>query len=182
MSQSQYVRLARSDNRTLDSIFATAVAPAFETLVDFQWRGYNTDPNLRVLGLRKFIKAFFRGRNGEEGCNVKVEQNQLSEPWIPRLRNGGIEAFAFYLVGSQTSPTRLDRNPNALLIDYAASPRNPAWHVERLIRDYVVQPFADNPDLMIGRAFLGIGRARFASSYFVIERLAALPADIPHDR
>jgi hypothetical protein len=182
VSQSQYVRLALSDNRSLDSIFATAEAPPFETLVDFQWRGYNTDPNLRVLGLRKFIKAFFRGRNGDEGCNVKVEQNRLSEPWIPRTRNGGIDAFAFYLVGPQTPRTRLERNPNALLIDYAATPRNPAWHVERLIRDYVVQPFADNPDLVIGRAFLGIRRARFASSYFILERLAPLAADIPRDR
>jgi hypothetical protein len=182
MSASQYVRLARSDNRTLDSIFATAAAPAFETLVDFQWRGYNTDPNLRVLGLRKFIKAFFRGRNGDEGFNVKVEQNRLSEPWLARLRNGRLDAFAFYLVGPQDDRTHLDRNPSALLIDYAATPRNPKWHVERMIRDYLVQPDPDNPDLMLGRAFLGVGRARLPSSYFVLERLAPLPDDIPRSR
>jgi hypothetical protein len=170
VSGGTFARLARSDDRSLEEMFTSSPPPPFATLVGFQWLGYNTDPNLRYLGLRKFIKAFFRAEHGDEGCNVKVFQNAFTEPWKPRTHGGKIDAFAFYLVRPQGSRTRLARNPHALLIDYGASPRNPFYHVERTIRDYLVQPFADDPDVMLGRAFVGLGGARFASSFFVIER------------
>ena len=170
MSASAFERLVRSDERTLDELFAASPAPEFETLVGFEWRGWNTDPNLKYLGLKKFIKAFFRAEHGDEGCNVKVFQNDLADPWKPRTRLGKLDAFAFYLVRPQDERTRLPRNPGALLIDYAASPRNPIYHVERTIRDYVVQPSAEDPNVMLGRAYVGIGAMRFASSFFVIER------------
>lgn len=165
-----YERLAHSDDRTLDELFAASLAPSFEALVGYRWRGWNTDPNLKYLGLKKFIKAFFRAEHGDEGCNVKVRQNAFAEPWIPRRRHGHDDAFAFYLVRTQSAGTRIARNPGALLIDYAASSRNPAYHIERTIRDYIVQPFSDDADVMLGRAFVGIGRMRVASSFFVIER------------
>ena len=167
---SAFDRLVASDDQTLDELFTSSPPPAFDTLVGFQWRGYNTDPNLRYLGLKKFIKAFFRAEHGDEGCNVKVFQNALTEPWRPRTRAGKVDAFAFYLVGPQTARTRLVRNSSALLIDYAASPRNPVYHVERTIRDYVVQPFGDDRDVMLGRAYVGVGSLRMASSFFVIHR------------
>lgn len=170
MSASAFERLALADEATLDALFAASPAPSFETLVGFEWRGYNTDPNLKYLGLKKFIKAFFRAQHGDEGCNVKVFQNAFAEPWKPRTRRGRLDAFAFYLVRPQTDATRLERNPQALLIDYAASPRNPIYHVERTIRDYVVQPFAEDADVMLGRAYVGVGGYRFASSFFVIQR------------
>jgi hypothetical protein len=170
--QSLFERLARSDNAGLDAIFRRSPPPEYEQLVGYQWRGWNTDPNLRYLGLRKFIKAFFRGEYGEEGCNVRVAQSDLSEPWRQLLRNGRIRPYAFYAVGAQTTATRQPANPRALLLDYGASARNPWWHIERRIRDYLVRPSADEPDVMLGRAWLGFGTVRFASSFFVIERFA----------
>lgn len=44
----------------------------------------------------KFIKAFFRAEDGDEGCNVKVFQNALAETEQPRMRAGKVDAFAFY--------------------------------------------------------------------------------------
>lgn len=170
MSASTYERLARSDDRTLGALFASSPAPSFDTLAGFEWRGWNTDPNLKYLGLKKFVKAFFQAEHGDEGCNIKVFQNDFAEPWKPRTRHGRIDAFAFYLVRPQDARTRLEQSPRALLIDYGASPRNPIYHVERTIRDYLVQPSPDEPDVMLGRAFVGIGRARFASSFFVVQR------------
>lgn len=172
MSASPFDRLVASDDRALDELFAASPAPPFDLLVGYEWRGWNTDPNLKYLGLKKFIKAFFRAENGDEGCNIKVFQNALAEAWKPRTRRGRLDAFAFYLVRPQDARTRLARNPGALLIDYGASPRNPVYHVERTIRDYVVQPYPDEPDVMLGRAYVGIGSARFASSFFVIQRSA----------
>jgi hypothetical protein len=170
VNETTFARLARSDDPSLEALFAASPAPSFDALVGFEWRGYNTDPNLRYLGLKKFIKTFFRAEHGDEGCNIKVLQNALAEPWKPRTRRGKLDAFAFYLVRPQDERTRLARNPRALLFDYAASPRNPFYHVERTIRDYVVQPVASEPEVMLGRAFVGIGNARFTASFFVIQR------------
>ena len=170
MSESAFDRLVRTDDSTLDEIFAASAPPDFETLLGFEWRGWNTDPNLKYLGLKKFVKAFFRAEHGDEGCNIKVFQNALAAPWKPRTRRGRLDAFAFYLVRPQSDRTRLARNPRALVIDYGASPRNPFYHVERTIRDYVVQPSAEDRDVMLGRAYVGIGSMRFSSSFFVIER------------
>lgn len=171
-STSSFTDLARSSDRELGDLFAKSPPPDYAGLTGFMWRGYNTDSKLRFLGLRKFIKAFFRAEHGSEGCNVKVAQNPFAEPWIVRERKGRPDAFAFYLVSAQTRATRLAGNPSALLIDYAASPRNPAYHVERTIRDYLVQPSSGEPDVLLGRAFVGVGAFRVPSSFFVLERLA----------
>ncbi len=165
-----FERLARSDDRTLGALFAASPASPFDSIAGYEWRGWNTDPRLRYLGLQKFVKAFFRAEHGDEGCSIKVFQNPFGDPWKPRTRQGRLDAFAFALVRPQDARTRLERNPRALLIDHGASPRNPLHHLERTIRGYLVQPSADEPDVMLGRAFVGIGRARFASSFFVIQR------------
>lgn len=170
LGASSFDRLARSDDAALDALFGAAPAPSFDALAGYEWRGYYTAPNVRYLGLKKLIKAFFRAEHGDEGCDIKVFQNAFADPWKPRTRRGRLDAFAFYRVGPQTEATRLARNPRALLIDYAASPRNPVYHVERAIRDYLVQPFAEDPDVMLGRAYVGIGAYRFASSFFVLQR------------
>ncbi len=163
-------RLALSDERDLATVFASAPPPRFDAIAGWTWRGYNIDPITRFLGIRKFMKAFFTTEHGAEGCNLRVFQSALAAPWVPRTRHGKPDAFAFYLVSDQDEPRRLEANPRALVIDYAASPRNPVYHVERVIRDYLVQPEAGDPDVLLGRAYLGIGRMRLASSFFVIAR------------
>jgi hypothetical protein len=174
----QYDRLATASNRALTEIFRRSPPAAFDDIVGWQWRGWNTDPNLRYLGLSKFIKGFFRGENGDEGSNVRVRQSGLHDPWQPILRDGRIQPWAFYLVRPQQPATRITLNPRALLLDYGATPRNPWFHIERRIRDYLVQPSADEPDLLLGRAWLGFGSWRFPSSFFVLERWKPFdPAD-----
>lgn len=168
---SSFERLARASDRELQALFVASPAPPFDDLVGFQWRGYNTDPNLRFLGLRKFIKAFFRAEHGDEGCNVRVEQNDLAGSWLPRMRGGKVDAFAFYLVAPQDERRRFAPNPRALVIDYGASPRNPWYHVERTIRDYLVRPLPQEPDVLLGRAWVGVGRAGVTASFFVLDRL-----------
>jgi hypothetical protein len=58
-----------------------------------------------------------------------------------------------------------------LLLNYGASLRNPRRGVERLLRDYLVQPYAQNPDLLLGKAYFAFGSRRVFSNFFVIERL-----------
>jgi hypothetical protein len=170
--RSLFERLARSDNASLDAVFRDSPPPDYARLVDYQWRGWNTDATLRYLGLQKFVKAFFRGEFGAEGCNVRVAQSGLDGPWRQLRRNGRIRPYAFYLVDEGAAGMRQSANPRALLLDYGASARNPWWHIERRIRDYLVQPSADEPDTLLGRAWLGFGNVRWPSSFFVLERFA----------
>ena len=60
--------------------------------------------------------------------------------------------------------------PRALLLNYDC-PRTPFWNPSSLLRDYLVQPYADNPDLLLGKAYgaLPLGRRLFVS-FFVLER------------
>lgn len=166
-----FEELALSSERELTRIFAVAAPPPFDQLAGSMWRGYNVDPATGLLGIRKFIKAFFSAEHGEEGCNMRVFQGALDAPWVPRTRQGKMEGYAFYLVSAQDAARRCAANPNALLIDYAASPRNPPYHIERLLRDYLVQPDPAVPDVLLGRAYLGIAQLRTPSSFFVLERI-----------
>ncbi len=62
--------------------------------------------------------------------------------------------------------------PNGILLDYGASPRNHRLAPERVLRDYLVQPYADDPDLLLGKAYLAFGSWRVASNFFVLGRLS----------
>ena len=60
--------------------------------------------------------------------------------------------------------------PEAALLDYGASPRNSPWQIERLLRDYLVQPDPTNGDILLGKAYLALGK-RIPVSFFILERL-----------
>lgn len=68
-----------------------------------------------------------------------------------------------------TGPDRL--YPQALLLNYGASPHNAAFKIERLLRDYLVQPFLAQPDILLGKAYFAFGPSRLPSIFFVLERL-----------
>src|SRR5439155_21898284 len=103
--------------------------------------------------------------------NIPVAQNELDGPWLPKPTPANPRRFAFYTV-TRVDPHTIDNlYPQAILLDYGASPRNPPGAVERRLRDYVVQPDSANADLLLGKAYFAFGRVRLASNFFLIERL-----------
>ncbi len=40
----------------------------------------------------------------------------------------------------------------------------------KVLRDYVVQPDAHDPNVMLGKAYIALGPLRLYSNFFVIER------------
>jgi hypothetical protein len=175
MTIDHFRELARSSNAQLEAILRAANGPALESLVGFEWRGFNTSWRLKAMGLQKFIKGFFQEGKRVEGYNIPVQQNGLDTPWLDLPTLESPKRFAFYWV------TEVDREsvdnfyPKAILLDYGSSQRNPIYGIERLLRDYVVQPDAHNPDLLLGKAYLAIWPLRMPSNYFILERLR--PAD-----
>jgi len=171
MKAIRYEGLARSSNHVLAAIFDSGVEPSLDALEGYEWRGYNIALLVRLLGIQKFIKGFFRLDGLIEGYNIPVQQNGLNGPWIHQPSVENPKRYAFYVVThvDTTSPDNL--YPQALFLNYGASPRNPRRAVERLLRDYLVQPDPQNPDLLLGKAYFAFGRWRVFSNFFVIERL-----------
>ena len=171
MRTDHFLELARSSHAQLEKILRTSKAPTLELLVDFEWRGCNTSWRLKAMGLQKFIKGFFQLGANVEGYNIPVQQNGLEAPWLDQPTPQSPKRFAFYRV-TQVDKESIDNlYPEALLLDYGASHRNPNYGIERLIRDYLVQPNPDNPNLLLGKAYLALSSLRLPSNFFVLERL-----------
>jgi hypothetical protein len=171
MTTYRFLELALSSHAQLEAILRASKAPMFESLIDSEWRGCNTSWRLKAMGSQKFIKGFFQEGEHVEGYNISVKQNGLDAPWLDRSIPESSKRFAFYLLTHVDPNSRDNFYPNALLLDYGANARNPAHGIERLIRDYLVQPDPANPDLLLGKAYLAIATLRLPSNFFILERL-----------
>ena len=147
----------------LDALMAAGRAPAEESLAGWEFRGWNHPPVLALLGIRKFVKGFFKA-DGLEGYNRPPKQDGFEAEWT-----GAGKPFGFYRVGSPVAPDL--RLPNSLLLNYGTSPRNAFWKPERFLRDYLVQPDPSEPDVFLGLATLALGPGRPATNHFLLERL-----------
>ena len=171
----RFRELTQSSDSQLEAIVRASKSPALESLVGFEWRGFNTSWRLKAMGLQKFIKGFFQEGKRVEGYNIPVQQNGLDAPWLDLPTLESPKRFAFYLVTDVDRESVDNFYPKAILLDYGSSQRNPTFGIERLVRDYVIQPDPNNPDLLLGKAYLAIGPLRLPSNFFVLERLR--PAD-----
>ena len=171
MTTDRFRELARSSNSRLEAILRASKGPSLESLLGFEWRGYNISWRTRLLGIQKFIKGFFQEEDRVEGYNIRVQQNGIDKPWLYRTAPETPKRFGFYSVARVDSASADNFYPEAILLDYGASPRNPSYSIERLLRDYLVQPEPDNSDLLLGKAYLALGPLRLPSNFFVLERL-----------
>ena len=162
-----YKRLAHSPARHLEDLVRASPSPDLDSLVGWDWAGFNTPPTTTLLGIRKFIKVFERGAAGVEGYNLRAKGTSLDEPWVPRGHDRERSKVGLYAV----VPAYAHPGPyrHAALIDYGARP-DQFW-VGRTIDDYLVQPDASEPDVLLGKAYLCFGRARIPAGYFILERL-----------
>ena len=95
----RYLELARQSKGELDALFAAGRPPDVSTLAGFEFRGYNQPRMAALLGIRKFIKAFYVDRSGHPfGCNTPVAQNELADEWLPRPSAEQPKRYAFFLI------------------------------------------------------------------------------------
>ncbi|UPT72827.1 MAG: hypothetical protein M0D55_12950 [Elusimicrobiota bacterium] len=158
-----YRRMKEMNGAELGALMERGKAPAEESLAGWEFRGWNHPPVLALLGIRKFVKGFFRAGAGLEGYNRPPRQDGFENEWT-----GAGRPFGFYDVVAPRAPDL--RLPGALLLDYGANGRNPAWKPERFLRDYLVQPDPAEPDVLLGLATLALP-GRPATNYFLLERL-----------
>ena len=178
-----FVALALATGDELERVMRMGSAPDLKGLSGFEFRGYNTLDITELFGFRKFKKGFYRADTGRDpamgiqGYNVVVEQNSLGNPWRDVLRGAAPIRHGYYEV-SRVDLCEVDnRYPNAVLLDYGKG-KNAPYNPVRLLRDYVVQVYSDNPDLLLGKAYVALGPLRIFVSYFVLGRegRSGLPA------
>ena len=155
----------------LERTFVRGATPDLDLLVGWEFRGINHPSWARLAGIKKFVKGFFRNDDGRVmGYNCPVEQNVLDGRWRTKPDDIAPKRFGFYEV-APVDPTRRDNAYlHAVLLDYGRG-GNKRFDPTSGLRDYLVQVDADNPDLYLGKAYYALGPIRFATSFFILERL-----------
>lgn len=152
-------------------------APRFEDLAGWEFGGGNAVPLFRLIGIRKFVKGFYEGpprdpKKGPEpfiqGYNIDVRGNRDDEPHILKPSPDKPKRYGFYRVHEVVPGARDDRYPNALLLDYGLG-GNGIFGPP--LRDYLVQVYPDDPDLLLGKAYVNILGLRIPANFFVLKRL-----------
>lgn len=166
--------MQRASSGQLEAMMRAGTAPSFESLAGWEWKGGNTPNIFRVVGIRKFVKGFYEGgapreRRGPEpyvqGYNIDVPDN---DDQAPHQLADPPKRWGFYRVHEIVEGAPDALYPNALLLDYSLGGNGPFGPP---LRDYLVQVYPENPDLLLGKAYLNLLGVRVPSNYFVLERL-----------
>jgi hypothetical protein len=164
-----------ASNGEREALMGSGIAPRFEDLVGSEFAGANSLSLTRLIGIRKFVKGFYEGPARAQGpapfvqgYNVVARQNADEAPHVMVPSAESPRRHGFYRVHAVQPGARDDRYPNALLLDYGLG-GNGLFGPP--LRDYIVQVYPDDPDLLLGKAYLAFGSLRIPVSFFVLQRL-----------
>jgi hypothetical protein len=165
------LRLEQTSMRGLEKVFLRGETPQLDDLVGWEFRGINhlplnALPIAKLLGIKKFLKGFFRAEDGRVmGYNSPVVNNALDGRWHVAEKK-----FGFYEVHPVDATARDNKYLHAVLLNYGKGGNKP-WDPTSVLRDYVVQVDPANPDLYLGKAYSALGPLRGpASNFFILER------------
>ena len=176
----EYRALARRSRSELDRVLVRGEAPSVDAVAGWEYGGWNHPPHMGVLGIRKFIKGFFRTADDRHfGYNTPARQDGLDHDWSPRPSRDDPKRFAFYRMTPVDPEGRDNRYLHALLLDYNGG-GNGTLDVSRVIRDFLVRVEPGSDELLLGKAYLALGPARLFSNFFLLQRLG--PAADPPTR
>jgi hypothetical protein len=183
-----YKRLVSQSRAALEALMVGGETPSLHALIGYEYRGYNVAPALALLGIRKFIKAFFTAPNGAEGpepakegrrygCNTPVVQNGLHGLWRAKPSEAAPRRYAFFSVEPVDPESRDNAYLHALLLDYGQGGNKP-YDPSRQLRDYLVRCVPGSDDLLLGKAYTALGPWRIPATFFLLERHRPLPGPI----
>ena len=171
---SRFLELAQQPKRELDAVFAAGSPPDVTALTGHEFRGYNQPRAAALLGIRKFIKAFYLDTARQPfGCNTPVTQNGLEHEWLARPSAEHPKRYAFFKVEPPNPDAPDDLRCSAALLDYSRG-GNRAYDIARILRDYLVRVEPSSDELLLGKALFVVAGTTLAHSYFLIERYRPL--------
>jgi hypothetical protein len=161
-------------------IFEGGEQPTAAELQGFEFRGYNTPKIMALLGIRKFIKAFFVAEGATFGCNTPAAQNDLDKEWTAKPSDEQPKRFGFFEVDPVSGGAGPEGPAHALLLDYGRG-HNRWYELSRFLRDYVVRVDPGSDALLLGKAYAKLGPIRIPVSFFLLERLrrTTSPIELP---
>ncbi|MEZ4404572.1 MAG: hypothetical protein R3B06_31415 [Kofleriaceae bacterium] len=175
----QVLELEKLPLAALEDVFVRGTTPDLAGLAGWEFRGLNSPSYFKLLGIKKFVKGFWRDAAGQVwGYNYPVEQNPIDAGWFGLPSVVAPRRFGFYQV-DPVDPTAADNQYlHALLLDYGKG-ANPRFDASAGLRDYLVQVDAGNPDLLLGKAYYALGPLRIpTASFFILERHQPGPTTI----
>jgi len=165
-----YLRIGGLPAKELESLLLRGETPDPDALAGWEFRGLNTPAFAKLLGIKKFVKGFYKSSVGQlYGYNVPVVQNAVDGPWEYKNPTNP-KRFGFYRVDPVDAAARDNAYLHALLLDYGRGGGSDLDPTTRL-RDYLVRVEPGSDDLLLGKAFVAVGPARLPVSFFVLERL-----------
>jgi hypothetical protein len=159
-------------------IMDNGVMPDLEGLAGWEFAGTNTGPWAALIRSRKFKKGFYRGPDRHpggptpfvQGYNIPVKQNGVGAPHVAKPTDEAPKRFGFYRVHRVVPGAKDSLYEDCALLDYSLGGN--AWYDPgRLLRDYLVQVYPDDPDLLLGHAFGALFGLRIQVSFFILERM-----------
>ncbi len=163
-----FEELTKLSDAKLEEIFKQGKTPDIKNLLGYEFRGFNTPAITKLIGIQKFKKGFYTKDGKPSGYNIPVKQNGRNGPWICKPDDDNPKRFGFYSLNEPGSIPLNDKEPQALLLNYADGDNG--IFEGAMLRDYVVQPYPDNPDLYIGKAYSQVGSKLVFPTFFIIER------------
>lgn len=176
---SQFLDLDHMNRDELETVFVRGITPELGELAGWEFRGMNTPLWARAVGIKKFVKGFYRpiANQGEVyGYNCPVLQDGVRAPWLTQPSDDAPRRFGYYRVSHVDAAARDNAYLHAVLLDYSKG-HNSRFDPTNGLRDYLVQVDADNPNLYLGKAFYAMGPARVPVSFFVLERFRPASSD-----
>ncbi len=162
----------------LEDVFLYGKKPQLEALVGWDFCGLNVPEWAKYVGVKKFIKGFYRDGKGDVyGYNCPAKQNQLFEEWTAGPNDTTPKRFGFYRVRDVEADERDNKYLHALILNYGEG-GNPLWDPTQGLRDYLVQVYPDNPNLYLGKAYYAVGPARIYTNFFILERRSKAPCTL----
>jgi hypothetical protein len=174
MGRWSFEAVANATDRARNVMFMSGTAPKFEDLVDWDFTGFNPYAHLKLLGIQRFVKGFFQ-KAGEAppskveriyGYNIFCSSKAPEGVWQTMPSEDTPQRHGFYDVYNEGPGSKF---PHSLMLHYGV-PENHNANPERLIRDYLVQVNPNDPDLLLGKAFLQLGPVRVHSNFFILQR------------
>jgi uncharacterized tellurite resistance protein B-like protein len=149
-----------------------------DALADQVYRGVSLGlPELvDRLAWKTFAKAFHRDpqRGVLRGWNLRLEQQGVTGPIVPKQRRGHDFHFGHFVVKPAADYAMLRPLEHALLLDYGLG-GNARLDVVRFIRDPIVAVDAGDARLLLGWTYLDVAGLRLPTpSYFTLERVGPL--------
>jgi hypothetical protein len=175
--------VAGATDRQRELWMRISAGPAIDGLLGYEWKGMNTPAWARLLGIKKFVKGIRKdgeaGRPAIYGYNIPIDQDgrqHSTDAWHCKPSDERPKRFGFYAVSKVIPGSRDSAYPKSVLLDYGAAEK-PWFDFTSVLRDYVVQPDPQNPDVLLGKALVALGPLRVPVSYFVLQRWR-VPPDI----